>query len=368
MTINTKMLKRTALAALLSPMLAAAAPMYQIQAISDIGGDSGDLADINNAGHIVGYALTKAHTVSGYLAVDGISSSVRPPGVTASNASGINDRGQISGYVTENGATRAVIFNGENVTSLGSLGGDSYGARINPLGQVAGTANLGDNITQHAFRYTPGAGMQDLGTLGGPNSAGNDIDRRGTVVGQSDVASGSYHAFAYTFGKMHDLGTLGGNFSSAAALNDRGQVVGTSYLAGDAYAHAFLFQDGVMNDLSTLGGPNSYAMGINNLGQVVGQSEVGGGGSTHAFLWSNGTMVDLNSLIQPEFEFVLRYAADINDKGQIAALGCTASGIVCQGFMLSLADVPPVPEPQTWAMMAFGGVLMALAARRRRGS
>ncbi len=366
MAINTTR-HWAALSALLAPAVVMAAPLYSVAPIGNIGGASGDLSDINNAGQIVGYALSGANTVNAYVSANGVSTNLHPAGTSASYAAGINDSGLIAGYVTAAGETRAVTFSGNRVTSLGVLNGstgDSFSAAINDAGQVAGSANLSDNTTQRAFRYTPGSGMSELGTLGGVNSVGNDINQGGTVVGHSDLSTGSYHAFAYADGAMSDLGTLGGTYSSATALNDRGLVTGFSYTAGDAYAHGFLYQNGNMTDLQTLGGRNSYAMGINNLGQVVGRSELLGGGSTHAFLYANGTMTDLNSLVDPGFEYVLRYAADISDTGQIAALGCNVAGTFCQGFMLSLAA--PVPEPETWALMAFGGVLVALAARRQR--
>ena len=365
MAINTTR-QWGALAVLLAPMVALAAPHYTVAPIGSIGGASGDLNDINNAGQIVGYALSKANTVNAYLSVDGVSTNLHPAGASASYAAGINDAGLIAGYVTTAAGTHAVTFANGGVNSLGTLNGssgDSFSAAINAAGQVAGTSQLSDNTTQRAFLYTPGGGMSSLGTLGGLNSVGNDINQAGSVAGHADVGAGSYHAYTYADGVMSDLGTLGGNYSSATALNDHGLVTGFAYTAGDSYAHSFLYQNGVMSDLQTLGGLNSYGMGINKLGQVVGRSELLGGGSTHAFLYANGSMTDLNSLVEPGFEYVLRYAADINDAGQIAALGCSVSGTFCQGFMLTLA---PVPEPETWLLMGLGGALVGLAARRQR--
>ena len=365
MAITRKLLGLAALSNLVAPLVCAAAPLYKATPIGSIGGSSGDLTDLNNGGQIVGYALTKSNVVNAYVSSGGVSSSLQPGWASASSASGINDAGVIAGDVTSSGSTRAVTFSNGAVDTLGTLGGDSVATGINNRGDVAGTSKLEDPGIEHAFRYTKAGGIEDLGTLGGSNSVANHINSNGSVVGHSDVAgSASYHAFMYANGSMSDLGTLGGTFSSANAVNDKGLVAGFSYTAGNAYAHGFLYANGQMTDLSTLGGSNSYALGLNNLGQVVGSSEMLGGSATHAFLYANGVMTDLNSLVGPEFEFVLRYAADINEAGQIAALGCNNLGTFCQGFLLD--PVNPVPEPASWAMMAMGGILVALAARRRR--
>lgn len=367
MRSNQSALQRVLLAALLAPLLASAAPMYKITPLGSIGGGSGDLHDLNNMGQVVGYALSEANVVSAYVSVDGVSTSLQPAGASASAASGINDAGLVTGYVTSGGVKQAVMFANGQIVRLGSLGGagaDSNGIAINIEGQVAGTSIMADGRSSHAFRYTIGDPMQDLGTLGGANSVGNGINKAGHVVGQSEInAGGEAHAFRHADGVMLDLGTLGGRSSSANAINDKGLVAGFSYTAGGDYAHAFTWANGKMTDLNTLGGHNSFAYGLNNLGQVVGSSETTGGESLHAFIYSNGVMTDLNSLIEPNSEYILRYASDINDRGQIAALGCNVLVTSCQGFLLTLN---PVPEPHTYAMLLAGMALVGWRVRKKR--
>jgi probable HAF family extracellular repeat protein len=74
---------------------------------------------------------------------------------------------------------------------------------------------------------------------------------------------------------MQDLGTLGGQNSAAQAINTMGQIVGFSDLSTPDVTHAVLWiRPNQIQDLGTLGGSNAIAKGINDLGQVVGWSSV----------------------------------------------------------------------------------------------
>jgi probable HAF family extracellular repeat protein len=250
------------------------------------------------------------------------------PGVNSAGPTWINDRGMVVGG-SENGvidplngipAVRAVVWKHGQIIDLGTLGGyESSAQAINNRGQVAGIAlntildpfeaRLGPpnlfccGVTQmHAVLWQDNDSMQDLGTLGGPDSAGEFVNEHGQVAGVSytsftpNPGTGipTQDPFLWDKGRMIDLGTLGGTAGWPWGLNNRGQVTGQSNLADDIHFHAFLWTRGVLKDLGTLGGDKSSARWINDAGEVVGRADLYPGLNTrHGFLWQNGVMTDL---------------------------------------------------------------------------
>jgi probable HAF family extracellular repeat protein len=129
-------------------------------------------------------------------------------------------------------------------SALDGLDGRPFGVLalgINDLGEVTG--NMRVSGIGHAFRYTPTASsrVQDLGVLyaANPNSQGRDINNNGQVAGMSYVTRpksdwycryGTPHAFRYTDGNgMVDLGALTtGGLTSASQINSIGNVIGSA--------------------------------------------------------------------------------------------------------------------------------------------
>jgi probable HAF family extracellular repeat protein len=218
-------------------------------------------------------------------------------------ANAVNDAGQVVGqFDTADGKSHAFITgpNGAGMTDLGTLGGGDYSTArgINASGQVAGYSSTADGLF-HAFVTGPrGVGMTDLGTLGGGASYATGINDAGQVAGYSFTADGTRHAFITRPNGtgMTDLGTLGLRDSSASGINDSGQVAGI-FMERHGFWHAFITgPNGTgMIDLGTTGESNtSFATGINASGQVAGYSSgaftTGPGGAGMADLGTLGTL------------------------------------------------------------------------------
>jgi probable HAF family extracellular repeat protein len=331
------------------------------------GGTSSCTQWINERGMVVGGsangvidALTGYPEVVATLWQDGEIYNLGTLGGNESAAYALNDLGRVVGWASNtipdpyayavfaDGATQAhaTLWRNGTIQDLGTLGGpDSAAYFVNEHGQIAGQAltNSIPNVTtgfptQDPFLWERG-GMIDLGTLGGTNGYPLSLNNRGQVVGQSNLAGDqTFNAFLWERGVLKDLGTLGGQFSSAYQINDAGEVAGYSTLSGDQVFHPFLLKNGHMFDLGVVAGePCGYAIGISSAGQVVGASYDCNLSGYHAFLWENGSIVDLNDLIPPGSDLYLGAADSMNDLGEIAAVGRLSNGDA-RAFLLIPCD------------------------------
>jgi probable HAF family extracellular repeat protein len=100
--------------------------------------------------------------------------------------------------------------------------------------QIVGVSDLHGDTTFHAFVWTKGGRMRDLGTLPGDvDSIAFGNNRQGDIVGESCPASGNCRAFLWKNGVMADLNSLVHRRSSlyltmASSINSHGEIVGTA--------------------------------------------------------------------------------------------------------------------------------------------
>ena len=237
--------------------------------------------DINDAGTAVGVAQTSA--IAGNHAWVATGTTMTPltalPGSDAEQSAGaiaISNAGQIVGVSPAAGAfaSHAVLWSASGtIQDLGTLGGSNSAAiDINDAGQVIGSSQIAGNAATHFFLWSPGSGMQDLNTIIDPNvTSVVEINASGQITGTYTTSGGAMHAFLYTPGAaLRDLGTLSGATSTPTGLNDKGNVVGSSTL-GDGSTHAFLWtaSDG-MEDLTALSGISDVRRLNDNLQTLTG--------------------------------------------------------------------------------------------------
>ncbi len=176
---------------------------------------------------------------------------------------------------------------------IGTLGGvESFGNDINSQGQVVGmsfTTELPYN-NWHAFSWTEDNGMTDLNPLDSAWSQAKAVNDNGDIVGYYMPPSAFYdQACLWTAnGEFIDLGVLWGGYgtvSYARDINNNGMIVGTGYTYEDAMSpsylvgHAILWIDSPSGynclDIGTLpGGDMAWAYGVNDRNEVVGVSAV----------------------------------------------------------------------------------------------
>jgi probable HAF family extracellular repeat protein len=243
---------------------------------------------------------------------------------------GISDKGQMCGSSeTSPGGNWRAFFWDPSMTSLLDLGTlqdgtYSYATAINSKGQVVG---YGDTTGgKRAFLWDAKNGMQPLGTLGGDWSEARDINSKGQVIGQSQTMSGESHGFLWDpkTKEMKDLGTLeGGTWSWPYFMNAKGQVAGNADTPAGERAFFWDPKTNIMEDLGTLGGTKSQAWSINKNGQVAGRT-FNAAGKERGFLWDPKTKVmqDLGTLSGGNESG----ADDLNGKKQVAGYARDADG------------------------------------------
>lgn len=210
---------------------------------------------INNAGQVVaatgdGFAYASVYYLTDAAGSSRLDIRTANGASQALSAAAINGSGQVAGSLTvyncaKCGPVSSAYVTGPNgvgITNLGTLGGGRTNASaVNDRGQVAGSGQMNPYSTDpmepyHAFIAGPDiGGIRDLGTLGGARSFASDIDNLGRVVGRAELASGVLHAFitgADGIG-LYDLNDFahlsdGSYFSDALGINEVGQVLAQS--------------------------------------------------------------------------------------------------------------------------------------------
>jgi probable HAF family extracellular repeat protein len=324
---------------------------YELTELGTLGGIWSGPSQIDNEGRVVGGSTIQSGAWHAFRWEDGDMEDLGVPGdYLVSSATAFNSDGRIVGYANGQYQSQyAYLWEDGNWDYLGTLPGEgldySVAVDINETSQICGYSfTLGPGSRMRGWIWENGE-MTDLGALGGDKSSANAINIWGQIVGYSQIYDPEdyiTHAFVWENGNMTDLGVLPGEVNSAANdINENGQIVGSSSHQMDTYPfltvyRPCLWEDGEIIDLGLVGGyVRGTATAINDDGTIVGWMATSlSGGTYHAFVWRDGEWTNLNWLISPGSDWELQTAGDINDNGQIAGNGIAPGGSI-QGFLLT---------------------------------
>jgi probable HAF family extracellular repeat protein len=303
---------------------------------------------INDNGQVVGATPSLiTYTYSSYLWSSGpIAELPRLDGSlqSSSEAYAVNDAGVVVGAE----GNRPFKWNGTTIVNLDPAEGGGATA-VNAAGKVAGFANTASG--SQAFMHD--GTLHLLGTLGGANSQANGINSSDVVVGWANTADGHMHAFRWTQGTgMQDLGLPpGASDADASAINTGGTVVGHANVSG--LQRACKWSGGTSSFLDASG--SGMANAINDLNQIVG---VSGG---HPVMWDGATRTQLDILSGVCGWESTVIPNGINNHGQIIGTDESESGefawLLNLGAPAVAAVDPPLPRegaPTTLAVSVFG--------------
>ena len=257
-------------------------------------------------------------------------------GVGSSNATDINDNGQIIGYSsTTSGYGHYFFYENGTMTDIGR-----YQAKaLNDMGTVLVYASYNNSF----FTWNKGSGLSSRLGYGQPE----DINNNGQITGTNNSKTFIWDP---TTGMQEVFGMIG------AGINDSGHIAINNFESGTMAYMAYLWKsDSDYQNLGTLGGTGSSARAINDSDWIVGRSETAAG-EWHTFLWIDGTMYDLNDLVMNlDDTVVLNDVLDINDSGQILTFD----------YLLTPVSETPVPVPSTVVLLMSGLAFIGVSRKHK---
>ena len=271
---------------------------------------SGDSIDINDAA--------------------GISTELDGFGITSNDTVG-------GGYYDGSGVEH--LFTYSQAQGFKDLGVGPPGALVNPQElndqqQFTGSLTLPGGVS-HGFRFTPGSGYEDIGTLGGQNSFGYGIDDSGTVLSSAQTASSPTTGFEQ-FGHATIYNTQLGlvdlnryvNPTSSRVLvttfrSAGNWISGTAVDGGINSGYRLNLATGMVDDIAVNNGGNLFGFGINSYGEVVGDGTIDGPNQpSAAYIFTDSLgLRKLNDLIDPSSGWNLTNALAIDDEGDVVGTG-----------------------------------------------
>jgi hypothetical protein len=196
------------------------------------------------------------------------------PRSTASNAFGINSKGDIvggygpipppqyfetTGYTLKKDAYRTLAYPGAAYSA-------PYG--INNKGVITGFYDLVGDQTFRGYIYK-GTQFTNIDYPGAEATAPDAINNSDEVIGIYWDSSGVQHGFTLKDGVYTSIDAPNSYDTEPLGINSKGVIVGTYYDFSNIQ-HGFVYQNGQFATLDYPGTTNTVLSGINDTGQIVG--------------------------------------------------------------------------------------------------
>jgi len=261
------------------------------------------------------------------------------PGGSLGEAKGINNLGQVVGWSDGAGVWQHAVryTDGIGLEDLGTLGGSySTGVAINGSSVTVGESLIAGNIAWHAFRHTDAAGLEDLGALSANHdSSAYAVNELGEITGASYYFSiGS--AFRWSPGAgMVDLGKPpGAVFASGLGINNCGTVIG-EFRDSANRSHPFWYTERLgMQDLRELLDPEDlHAFGLNSVEDVNSAERIVGYGTNRFAGCGEGAL-----LLTPRRAFSNTYGPGHAGTLGVPSLTVATDPVLCQTLDLAVTN------------------------------
>ena len=331
----------------------AGTPLYHLTVIEAPDANTIQVADINDAGQIVGQYLDADFNRCAVLwDAAGTPHVLGLPGMGDGSASAINNQGQIVGSFSDyvNG-TAGLLWDAATPDVAIDLSGDP-GINVAPTdisdaGAVVGGFGSGSNT--RAFVWTQSTGFVDYGlndeTVNFEQARWLGVNTAGKLVGNWNVHSSDIHATVGTVGTpaVLAMSDMAAEFPSVAThINNAGVAVGLGLALDTPSLVPVVFaEDGTFSEIpgATLDMGNGCAASINDNGVIVGSAGIGTASGCapgqKAWVYRDGTVYDLYEVVDDHADFTsFQIGRAINSAGVIVGTGKIAGGGTAS-FMLT---------------------------------
>jgi uncharacterized membrane protein len=300
----------------------ALADSYTYTTIDFPGSTQTVIGGINNLGQMVGGYQLADQSRHGFLDVAGTFTTIDDPNATSgSEATGINNSGQITG---------------------------TYNLNPPEVGHVLEGAH-GFVYNQATMTFAP----IDDPTAGVTNTTPTKINDSGNIVGIFRVNGGSGNGFLDSGGTYTTVNFPGQSGTHDNGINNGGEIVG-QYKDSGGVRHGFLDNGGTFTTVDFPGAAETILSAINNFGDIIGNYRT----AQNAILGFVDKAGTFTTIAFPGSTNTEIYG--INDQGDIVGTYEDQNGVY-HGFEAAL-----VPEPGTLLLLIAGLIVTTAKLRSRR--